>query len=505
MNENKGLRLSESVIQLIWLFALVVLVASVFSVGIYGSSQLVHLRYGSDMQALYRIAGLKNMLYQCDESMEYYLHSGNRAKLVAYNEGVKAFMQNIEDLKTSDFQIQKRSLLNSIDDSFESYQASSNDAARFFYENQSVNAYDALFDAQRISTYLKNYCDLLLETYIQMDHVHYGDIEHAQNVVLMAEVSVLVLLLLCAGLSIRKLRHQFGNPLSRLYEASIEITRGNFDVQVSEKDGDSTMRSLSAAFNTMTESIRRMVEDLNWAQRVKTDLLNEKLKNTEYQRLLEQANFMALQAQVNPHFLFNTLNSVSRTVTLGWNDAAVAMIDALAGLLRYNLADASVPATLGNELDIAQQYLLIQQYRFADRVQAVYDYDLSEIGKVLIPRFTLQPIIENAVMHGLEPKLTSGQLRISARREADSCVISITDDGVGMSKEKLERLKQGTGSGRVGHTSSIGINNTRKRLEVFTHDKDCFSMTSEIGKGTCVQLRIPFQTECEDEGGQSHV
>lgn len=261
------------------------------------------------------------------------------------------------------------------------------------------------------------------------------------------------------------------------------------------------MRSLSAAFNTMTESIRHMVDDLNWAQRVKTDLLNEKLKNTEYQRLLEQANFMALQAQVNPHFLFNTLNSVSRTVTLERNDDAVAMIDALAGLLRYNLADASVPATLGSELDIAQRYVLIQQFRFAERVQAVYDYDLSEIGKVLIPRFTLQPIIENAVIHGLEPKLTPGLLRISIHREEEICVISIIDDGVGMSEEKLEQVTQGTGLGRVGHTSSIGVNNTRKRLEVFRHDKTCFSMTSEIGKGTCVHLRVPFQTESNNEGG----
>lgn len=501
MNGSKKLRLSESVVQIIWLFALVVLVASVFSVGIYASSQLAHLRYRSDMHALYRVAGLKNMLYQCDDSMKSYLHSGNRAKLVTYNEGVKTFMQNVEELKAADFQMQKSSLLYSIDDSFESYQASSNYAAHFFYENQNINAYSALYDAQRISAYLKNYCDSLLETYIQMGHTHYGEIEHAQNVVLIAEIVVLLLLLLCAGLSIRLLRRQFGNPLSRLYEASLEITGGNFDVHVSEKEGDSTMRSLSAAFNTMTESIRHMVDDLNWAQRVKTDLLNEKLKNTEYQRLLEQANFMALQAQVNPHFLFNTLNSVSRTVTLERNDDAVAMIDALAGLLRYNLADASVPATLGSELDIAQRYVLIQQFRFAERVQAVYDYDLSEIGKVLIPRFTLQPIIENAVIHGLEPKLTPGLLRISIHREEEICVISIIDDGVGMSEEKLEQVTQGTGLGRVGHTSSIGVNNTRKRLEVFTHDKTCFSMTSEIGKGTCVHLRVPFQTESNNEGG----
>ena len=498
MEEKKKLHLSQSVVQLIWLFVLVVLIASLFSIGIYASSQLVHLRYSSDMEALYRVAGLKNMLYQCDDAMETYLHSGNRANLVEYNEGVKAFMQYMDELKASSFQMQKSSLLYSIDDSFESYQASSNYAAHYFYGNQSIKAYNSLYEAQNISSYLKTYCDSLLETYIQMGYKHYGEIVHAQKIVLAAEIAVLAILLLCVGMSIRTLCDHFGNPLSRLYEASLEISKGNFDVALSEKDGDNTMRSLSAAFNTMTESIRRMVEDLNWAQRVKTDLLNEKLKNTEYQRLLEQANFMALQAQVNPHFLFNTLNSVSRTVTLGRNDAAVAMIDALAGLLRYNLADASVPATLGDELDIVRRYMLIQQYRFADRIQAVYDYDPSEIGKVLIPRFTLQPIVENAVMHGLEPKITPGTLRVSVCKVKQTCVITIADDGVGMSPEKLEQVKRGTGLGRVGHTSSIGISNTRKRIEVFTHDSNCFLMTSEIGKGTCVELRLPFRTETRE-------
>lgn len=492
MNKQKKLRFSSSVVQIIGLFISVVAVAIVFSAGMYMSNQMVLTRYSGDIESFYQIAGLKQTLYQCDNSMKEYLHHGNRANLADYNESVEKFTQYMDKLKSGDAEVEGRSLLYSIEDAFESYQSSSNYAAHYFWEKQNVRAYDSLYEAQTISGYLKEYCDLLLETYIQTGHDHGSAIQGAQRSILIMEVASLLVLLMGAALGIRTLCDNFAKPLSSLYRASMEVSEGNYEVTVSECDGDETIRSLSKAFNTMTESIRRMVEDLNWAQRVKTDLLNEKLKNTEYQRLLEQASFMALQAQVNPHFMFNTLNSISRTITLERNDDAISMLDALAGLLRYNLEDASAPATLLQELETVRQYMTIQQCRFQDRIHACYEYDPALAKSVLIPRFTLQPIVENAVIHGLEPKLEPGSLHIEVRRSGKVCEIDIWDDGVGMSPEKLQELISGLHTGRVGHTNSIGVKNTKKRLEVFTQKKDCFDMQSELGKGMLVRLRVPL-------------
>lgn len=485
--------------QVVGLFLSVVLVAIIFSVGMYTSSQMVHTRYSSDMEDFYHIAGLKDMLYQCDDSMAAYLRSGNRANLVAYNDGVYEFMQYTDLLMNSSTEEQGRSLLYSIEDAFTTYQSSSNYAAHYFYGKQNVPAYDALYEARRISAYIKEYCDLLLETYIQKGYDHYNALEKAQNSALVMEAAALLLLVMGAVLGIRTLHFNFARPLACLYDASVQVSEGNFDVTVSEDCGDETMRSLARTYNTMTMSIQRMVEDLNWAQKVKTELLNEQLKNTEYQRLLEQASFLALQSQVNPHFMFNTLNSISRTIMLGRSDDAVSMIDALAVLLRYNLADASVPATLAEELEVIRQYMTIQQCRFPDRIHAEYKYDPALAHAVQIPRFTLQPIVENAVIHGLEPKLGPGTLHIEARRCEDICEIDIWDDGVGMSKETLEAVLSGTHRGRKGHTNSIGVNNTKKRIQMFTHRDDCFDMQSEPGKGMLVRLRLPMEADAREE------
>lgn len=495
MNKSIKLRSSASVMLVVWLFLSVVLVAGIFSVGMYMSNRMVHARYSSDMEAFYHIAGLKDRLYQCDESMSSYLRSGNRADLIAYNNGVSEFMLYTELLMESSAEVAGRSLLYSIEDAFTSYQSSSNYAAHYFYGKQNVPAYDALYEARRISTYIKEYCDLLLETYIQAGYDHYNALERAQNNALIMEAAALLMLALGTVVGIRTLYDHFARPLGHLYHASMQISRGDFDVTVSEEYGDKTMRSLSRAFNTMTMNIQRMVADLNWAQKVKTELLNEQLKNTEYQRLLEQANFLALQSQVNPHFMFNTLNSISRTIMLGRGDDAVSMIDALAILLRYNLADAYAPATLAEELEIVRQYMTIQQCRFPDRIRAEYQYDPALAREVQIPRFTLQPIIENAVIHGLEPKLGPGTLHIEAKRDGDVCEINIWDDGVGMSQELLDAVLNGTHRGRKGHTNSIGVSNTKKRMQVFTHLEDCFDMQSEPGKGMLVRLRLPIAEE----------
>lgn len=505
MNKRGTLRSSTSVLQVIWLFLSVVLVAVLFSAGMYVGNQIVHARYSNDIEALYHILGLKQMLGQCDDSMEEYLASGNRANLAEYNDGVRAFSHYVEQLSDGDVELQSRSLLYSIEDAFVSYQSSSNYAAHYYWGRQLIPAYDALHDAQMISGYLRDYCDLLLETYIGAGYRHYGALKQAQKRALIMEASALLMLLLGAAVGIRTLYDNFARPLSRLYKASLEISGGNFEVSVPEASGDETMRTLSRSFNKMTMSIRRMVEDLDWAQRVKTDLLNEKLKNTEYQRLLEQAGFLALQSQVNPHFMFNTLNSISRTITLGRSEDAVSMIDAMAVLLRYNLADASVPATLAQELEVVGQYMTIQQCRFPDRIRTAVQYDPALAREVLIPRFTLQPIVENAVIHGLEPKLEPGSLHIEVRRCGDVCEIDIWDDGVGMSPELLRSVISGTYRGRAGHTSSIGVNNTKKRLEVFTHREDCFDMKSELGKGMLVRLRLPIVKQEEAKEEQANV
>lgn len=205
-------------------------------------------------------------------------------------------------------------------------------------------------------------------------------------------------------------------------------------------------------------------------------------------RLLEQAHFSALQRQTNSHFLFNTLGSISCTVTLGNNDAAVSMIDALADLLRYNLGDAAIPSSLQEEMQIVQKYIAIQQCRFGKRVQTAFEYDEQVLRTVRLPRFTLQPIVENAVIHGLEPKPEGGRITLRGWREQDSCIVEIEDDGLGIPDARLRQLTAGMETPGQGHTNSIGIYYTAKRLALFTRRENALTITNHPQQGTTARI-----------------
>lgn len=483
---------SSSVTQLNWAFICMLLISLLIAAQMYVSAQLVTDSYLNDIDAFYQAEALRTSLGQCDEAMASYLRSGNRANLMRYNEGVALFQTGWEELGRRCTSAQESSLLRSIQDAFYSYQTFSNLAARSFWEGDMLQSYEGLGQAQSVSQYLGGYCDTLLNAHIGNSYSRSLVMRQVQRASLGIQCAVLVLLGGIAALGIWSLIDNFNRPLARLYEVCLEVSSGNYQVRVPEDIRDPVMRLLARTFNGMTGSIQTMIHNLEEKKQIETQLLNEQLKSAQYEKLLEQAHFLALQTQTNPHFLFNTLNVISRTITLERSDEAITMIDSLARLLRYNLQDASVPADLAEELGVVKEYLNIQLCRFPDRVGVSLSYDEAYARTVQIPRFTLQPIVENAILHGLEPKVGPGRLQIEAAKAADGwCEVRIQDDGVGMTAEALNALLGGHGPDRKGQVNAIGIANTRRRLEIFTHSKEVFFMQSDPGRGTLVLLRIP--------------
>ncbi len=487
-----GLGRSSSVVQLKWVFACVLIVSMLVPVQMYAAYRLVTQNYTSDINVFYRASALHTNLGQCDEAMASYLRSGNRASLARHNEGIAEFKQNLEQLAPYCTSAQELSLLRSIKDAFYSYQSRCNFAAFSLAENEAARGYESLRDAQTISEYLGGYCSALLDAHIAGCYHRSAVLTRVLKVTLAVQCAALLLLGGLVAIGIYSLVGNLDHPLARLYEVCLEVAQGNYGVAVPEAGGDSTMLLLARTFNTMTGSIRRMVSDLEEKKNIETQLLNEQLKSVQYEKLLEQAHFLALQTQTNPHFLFNTLNAISRTVTLGRGEEAVGMIGSLAQLLRYNLQDATTPATLAEEMSMVAEYLKIQQCRFPDRFRVVLDYSEPDARRVYLPRFTLQPIVENAVLHGLEPKLGPGLLQVTVCRLPDGWhEVRIRDDGPGMAEETLRRLTSGQDAGTVGQVNAIGVFNTRRRLEIFTQCRDVFLIESRPGEGTLVRLRIP--------------
>ncbi len=195
---------------------------------------------------------------------------------------------------------------------------------------------------------------------------------------------------------------------------------------------------------------------------------------------LASARFAALQAQVNPHFLFNTLNTIAVLVRDNDRQAAVRIIEQLSEVLRSTLSShRGNEVTLGEELELVRQYVGIEQARFSDRLRPEFQIDDSHLS-VTIPSFALQQLVENAIRHGIAKKADAGNLTIASRRVADMLELSVTDDGVGFDSE--EALPK-----------DHGIENTRERLRALYGERASLLITRREEGGAIATLRVPYR------------
>jgi two-component system LytT family sensor kinase len=210
--------------------------------------------------------------------------------------------------------------------------------------------------------------------------------------------------------------------------------------------------------------------------------LRIELKLEEQKRLLLEARLDALQRQINPHFLFNTLNSIASAVRVK-PELARQMTVKLANILRSLLKDHDTYVPLSEELQFTDDYLDIEVVRFgADKLRVKKEIDLRTMG-LLVPSILLQPLIENSIKHGLEPRINGGTVTLRSQLNGDRVLIEVEDDGVGMDARPASALsREGAG---------IGMKNVRERLEVLYGNQARFSVVSNPGRGTLVSIEIP--------------
>jgi two-component system LytT family sensor kinase len=209
-------------------------------------------------------------------------------------------------------------------------------------------------------------------------------------------------------------------------------------------------------------------------------------KLEEQERALLQARLEALQSQINPHFLFNTLNSISSLVRRD-PDSARDLIVKLASILRRLLQKTDAYVPLRDELEFIDDYLDIEVVRFGrDKLNVVKELDPASL-EVLVPCMVLQPLVENSIKHGLAPKIAGGSIHLRSHIEGDHLTIEVEDDGVGMGSVNLLEPPTGIGGG-----TGIGMANVFERLKVLYGQAASIQIDSRSGEGTLVQLRIPI-------------
>ncbi|WP_418706771.1 sensor histidine kinase [Anaerotruncus massiliensis (ex Liu et al. 2021)] len=258
------------------------------------------------------------------------------------------------------------------------------------------------------------------------------------------------------------------NPIKMLENTMHEVEVGNFDVR-SEIELNNEIGHLSKTFNVMISRIK--------------DLMEKTVRDEEEKR---RSEIRALQAQINPHFLYNTLDTIIWMSAGGKNDEVVEVTSALARLFRTSISKGENLVTLLNEVENIKSYLTIQKMRYEDKLSWRVDVQPELLG-LMTPKLILQPIVENAVYHGIKMSQAGGEIAISARTAGDRLTITIADSGVGMTAEQLEQLFVP----RPDTDRGIGVINVNNRIRLCFGEEYGLHYFSAPGEGTRVEIWLP--------------
>ena len=272
-------------------------------------------------------------------------------------------------------------------------------------------------------------------------------------------------------------------PLIRLADAAGIVSEGNLNIDTVPIESEDEIGVVTKAFNQMVENIRRYIERLR-------ENMDTERKHKEKELLMEShlkdAKLKYLQAQINPHFLFNTLNAGAQLAMMEGADRTYTYVQRVADFFRYNIKKDQDEVTLAEEISLVDTYIYILNVRFAGDIHFTKEIDESLLN-VKLPGMTLQPIVENSVNYGIRNIDWQGEIKLKVYRQDDTVCISIKDNGIGISKEKLEKILSGKYHADEGLTDSngVGLDNVINRLNLYFGENDVIDIISEgENKGT---------------------
>ena len=292
----------------------------------------------------------------------------------------------------------------------------------------------------------------------------------------------LIVIILIAIISFR-VSKTLTAPLVRLSESMKKFGQGDFQVNCII-DADDEISSLSKSFNTMVKDMNHLMDTVYHQQ-----LLNQ------------EAELKSLQMQINPHFLYNTLETINWMARENGNREVGEMTVALGKLMRFSLS-SRVFITMREEVENLRRYFSIQKVRYCDKLD-VEIIAPESVMDIYLPKLLIQPIAENAIVHGIEEKIDRGNVCVEIQEQNGDLVIEVRDDGVGMSRELVQQILSAEEEVRSGSRAIIGLYNVNKRIQLYYGKKYGLEIHSEPDIGTTVILRLEAHREPPDESRAS--
>ncbi|GMQ56297.1 two-component system sensor histidine kinase YesM [Vallitalea sediminicola] len=265
------------------------------------------------------------------------------------------------------------------------------------------------------------------------------------------------------------------------------MSEGNFRTRILPVSYDE-IGMLAVEFNEMAKKIEELLETI----------YDEKVKKKNAQIKALQFEYDALQAKINPHFLYNTLETMNSIAKIHGDYETSRMAYLLGNLLRETISNKNNVIILEEEMEYIKSYLEIQQISYRDKIEVRFDFDEALMDAV-VPKFILQPIVENAIVHGLEKKIGKGIIIVSSKCDAYDMILEVYDDGVGIDKCKIKNILRNEDfdiDSDKKHTK-VGINSVNKRIKILYGDEYGVQIQSDTNRGTKISVRLPLNFETE--------
>ncbi|MBQ8945428.1 MAG: sensor histidine kinase [Lachnospiraceae bacterium] len=300
-------------------------------------------------------------------------------------------------------------------------------------------------------------------------------VEHNSLMIIRITVVVAVILLVVTIIFSVVIPRSILRPIYEIRDVTREVAGGNMSMRTHIEYGGE-VRDLGESLNRMIDKIEELLDTV-----------------TLEQIRLRHAELELLQAQINPHFLYNTLDTIVWLAETGDQERVVSMVGSLSNFFRTSLNQGKDNISIGEELRHARSYLEIQQVRYQDILS--YEIDVpEEITDRIIPKITIQPLVENALYHGIKNKRGMGHIRITGEAKDGEILLRVSDDGIGMTAERLDTVRESIAHQDPDRGDLYGLYNVNERIRLRAGDGYGISLDSAYGEGTVVTITLPDKT-----------
>lgn len=440
-----------------------------------------------------RLNELSDALTAVQDSMTDYLNSKTSDSLEEFYRNEQAYSQMVQEMSDevtgAAFQRMERSIRHMSEEYLE-FVGQTIEAKR----GRNVEKYRVRYEnATQMYEYINTYIYSLNNEQFRSNSENYSRLSGAFRSFEMMSVIALTIVIVLSVCMVVKLTGDIISPLKNLAVTADEVAGGNFDTDLLQVQSEDEIGVVTRAFNQMIVSIRQYLERLRQSMEIQSSLMEKELLMEAH---LKDAQLKYLQAQINPHFLFNTLNAGAQLAMMEGADRTYDYVQNVAEFFRYNVKKSNDIVTIREELELVDHYIYILNVRFSGDIH--YQKNISEeLLECSMPSMILQPIVENCVNHGIREMNGEGRIWLKVFRDGEDTVgISIRDNGIGMDQDTIEKILSGDyhAEQQTSGSNGIAMGNVIARLRLFTQNESVMKIQSD-GKdqGTEVILYFPVK------------